>query len=151
MGGFIMDVNFWKDYRKTTGLLTWRLATEADQPVIDKIRETTARMLKEKQKELSLFRSPVILTLVAETMLGDIVDVLYVEAQVEIIKIGVSETGFIETAGIADDLNEYLRGIGFRTTTIKTRKSLKDAMSVMLEYLGFNCEDSAFPRWTREL
>jgi hypothetical protein len=146
-----MDVNFWKDYRKTTGLLTWRLATEADQPVIDKIRETTARMLKEKQKELSLFRSPVILTLVAETMLGDIVDVLYVEAQVEIIKIGVSETGFIETAGIADDLNEYLRGIGFRTTTIKTRKSLKDAMSVMLEYLGFNCEDSAFSRWTREL
>lgn len=143
--------DFWKDYRKTTGLLTWRLAKPEDQPAIDKIREETSARMKEEQKELSLFKSPVIIALVAETLMGDIVDVLYVEAQVEIVKIGLSETGFIETSGIASDLGDLLRSMGFKTATIRTRKSLKDQMSEVLGYLGFECEDNAFSRWTRDL
>jgi len=146
-----MDANYWKDYSRNTGRLTWRLAVPEDQPEIDRLREASERLLREVQKKPELFARPVILTLVAEDGIGQIVDALYLEAQVEIVKVGCSETGLIETAGIADELNEYLRGMGFKTATIRTRKSLKDKMAVILEYLGFQCEDNTFSRWTRDL
>jgi methyl coenzyme M reductase subunit C-like uncharacterized protein (methanogenesis marker protein 7) len=146
-----MDANFWKDYTKNTGLLTWRLALPEDQPAIDKLREATERTLREKQKAPDLFARPVLLALVAEDADGEIVDAMYAEAQVEIVKMGLSETGLLETSGIAPDLDEYLRGMGFKTATIRTRKSLKEKMSVVLEYLGFECEDGPFSRWTRDL
>ena len=146
-----MDASYWTMYRRTTGKLTWRLAVPADQPAIDRIKETSERLLDEKQKSPELFIRPVLLALVAEDEEGMLVDCLYLEAQCEVIKVGCSSTALIETAGIESDLYAWLRGMGFKTATIRTRKSLKEKMAYVLEFLGFRCEDDAFSRWTRDL
>lgn len=145
-----MDASFWKDYRRTTGELTWRLATLEDQPAIDRIKEVSERLLKEKQKSPALFDRPVLLALVAEDAEGNVVEVLYLEAQVEVVKMSCSQTGLIETAGLESYLYAWLQGMGFKTATIRTRKSLKDKMSVALTFLGFTCDDK-FSHWTRDL
>jgi hypothetical protein len=146
-----MDASFWKDFRRTTGNLTWRLAVPEDQPAIDRIKEASERLLDEKQKSPALFGRPVLLALVAENDAGDVVDAMYLESTVEVIKIGCSETAMVETAGLESELYSWLRGVGFKTVTVKTRKSLKDKMGYVLEYLGFRCEDDAFSHWSRDL
>lgn len=146
-----MDAKYWEDYRRTTGELTWRLATPEDQTAIDRIKEASERLLDEKQKSPDLFSRPVLLALVAEDAEGKIVDALYLEAQVEVVKIGCSETGLIETAGLEADLYAWLRGLGFKTAIIRTRRSLKEKMAYVLGLLGFHCEDDEFSRWTRNL
>jgi hypothetical protein len=151
MGGGLMDYEFWRDYRKATGGLTWRLARKEDQPAIDRIREASERLLVERQKSPDLFAKPVLLAFVAEDAMGEVVDALYLEAQVEVIKIGCSPTALVETAGLESDLYAWLRGMGFKTATIKTRKGLKWKMSAVLEYLGFSCEDDNFSHWKRDL
>ena len=146
-----MDASFWKDYRKTTGKLTWRLATADDLPKIRRIRNISERFLHQRQSQISLFSPPVLLTLVAENEHGKIVECLYIQSVVEISKISCTEAGFEETAGLEADLYQWLRGMGFKTATIRTRKSLKEKMRVVLEHLGFHCEDDSFSRWTRDL
>lgn len=146
-----MDAIFWKNYSKVTGKLRWRLATPEDQPAIDRIREVSERLLNEKQKSPALFDRPVLLALVAEDEFGVVVDCLYLEATVEVCKSGCSTEALIETAGLEADLYTWLRGMGFKTATIRTRKNLKEKMRPVLERLGFTCEDDEFSRWTRDL
>lgn len=146
-----MDANFWKDYRRTAGDLTWRLAAPEDQPAIDRIRETSERLLNEKQKVPDLFAAPVMLALVAEDATGNVVDALYLEAQVEVIKMGCSLDSFTATLDVEKDLYAWLRGLGIRRATVRTRSSLKEAMRPILSFLGFECEDEDFSHWTRDL
>jgi hypothetical protein len=146
-----MDANYWKDYRKTAGDLTWRLAAPEDQPAIDRIRETSERLLNEKQKAPNLFAAPVMLALVAEDAAGSVVDALYVEAQVEIVKMGLSSESFTATMDIEKDLYAWLRGIGIKRATVRTRSSLMEVMRPVLSFLGFECEDDDFSHWKRDL
>lgn len=146
-----MDATFWQDYRKTTGDLTWRLATKEDQAAIDAIRESSEKSLGEKQQDLNLFARPVLLALVAEDAHGVVVDAMYLEAQIEVRKVGCSPVALVETAGIESELYAWARGMGFKTVTIRTRKSLKEKMVAVLEYLGFECSDDKFSHWTRDL
>ena len=146
-----MEVNFWKNYSKTTGELRWRLAVPEDQSAIDRIKETSERLLDEKQKTPDLFGRPVLLALVAEDQRGEIVDCLYLETTVEVVKVGCSSTSLIETAGLESELYAWLRGMGFKTATIRTRKSIKEKMAYVLEFLGFRCEDDKFSHWKRDL
>ena len=146
-----MDANYWDGYRRDTGKLVWRLAKPEDQPAIDRIKIASQMVLHEIQKSPDLFARPVLIALVAEDAEGKIVDCLYVEAQVEVVKMGCSEDSLTETAGLEADLYSWLYGLGFKTATIRTRKSLKEKMRVVLEYLGFRCEDDDFSHWTRDL
>ena len=146
-----MDATYWTDFRRTTGNLTWRLAQKEDQPAIDRIIEASERVLDEKQKSPALFGRPVLLALVAEDEKGEVVDALYLETTVEVCKVGCSSTALIETAGLESDLYAWLRGMGFKTATIRTRKSLKEKMAYVLEFLGFECADEKFSHWTRDL
>ena len=146
-----MDANFWKDYRKTTGELTWRLATPDDLPRIRKMRNTTERLLHQRQDQIGLFSPPVLLTLVAENEHGKIIEALYVESIVEIRKISCTTSGLEETAGLEADLYQWLRGIGFKQAIINTNHGLRERMRPVLEKLGFKCQDGIFSRWTRRL
>lgn len=146
-----MQVSAWKDYQRTTGNLTWRLATPEDQPAIERIRKASERLLGEKQKEIDLFKFPILLALVADDAHGRIIDAVYVEAQVEIVKVGCTEPGLVETAGIEPELYASLRGWGFKTAIVRTRRSLKEKMSFVLTYLGLRCEDDDFSYWRRDL
>ena len=69
-----IKADFWKDYRKVTGSLRWRLATPDDLPRIRRIKNVSERFLNQKQKNLPLFDPPVLLTLVAENAQGRIMD-----------------------------------------------------------------------------
>lgn len=146
-----MDANYWKDYRRTAGDLTWRLAVSEDQPAIDRIREASERLLNEKQKTPNLFDVPVMLALVAEDATGTVVDALYLEAQVEVMKMGCSSESFTATMDIEKDIYAWLRGLGIKRATVRTRSSLKEVMRPILSFLGFDCEDDDFSHWTRDL
>ena len=146
-----MDATFWKDYRRTAGDLSWRLAVPEDQPAIDRIQEASERLLNEKQKAPNLFAAPVMLALVAEDATGNVVDALYAEAQVEIVKMGCSSESFTATMDIEKDLYRWLRGLGIKRATVRTRASLKERMRSILSFLGFECEDDDFSHWTRDL
>jgi hypothetical protein len=146
-----MDANYWKDYRRAAGDLVWRLATPEDHPAIDRIREATERLLNEKQKAPNLFAAPILLTLVAEDAAGNVVDALYLEAQVEVVKMGCSSESFTATMDIEKDLYAWLRGMGIKRATVRTRLSLKDRMRPVLSFLGFENEDDDFSHWKRDL
>jgi hypothetical protein len=148
-GGIKMDAGFWKNYRRTTGKLTWRLATSDDLPRIRKMRNATERFLRQKQSQIGLFSPPVLLTLVAENEQGNIVDAAYVQAVVELCKITCNDVGFEETAGLAEDIFTWLRGIGFKQAIINTNHGLRERMRPILEKVGFKCEDDTFSRWTK--
>jgi hypothetical protein len=141
----------WKDYRRCTGKLTWRLATPDDLPSIRKMRNISERFLHQKQSQIGLFSPPVLLTLVAENERGKIVDCLYVQSIVEISKISCTEAGFEETAGLEADLYAWLREIGFKQAIINTNHGLREWMRPVLEKLGFTCKDDTFSRWVRHL
>lgn len=146
-----MDANYWKNYRRTAGDLVWRLAIPEDQPAIDRIREASERLLNEKQKAPNLFAAPVMLALVAEDTTGNVVDALYLEAQAEVVKMGCSLESFTATMDIEKDLYVWLRGLGIRRATVRTRSSLREKMQPVLSFLGFTCEDDEFSHWTRDL
>ena len=146
-----MDSNYWKDYRRTAGDMVWRLAMPEDQPAIDRIRETSERFLNETQKAPNLFAAPVMLALVAEDANGNVVDLLYLEAQVEVVKMGCSSESFTATMDIEKDLYAWLRGAGIKTATVRVRRTLKERMRSVLSFLGFECEDDEFSHWTRHL
>ena len=143
--------DLWRNYRKTTGKLTWRLATPDDLPRIRKMRNISERFLHQKQSQIGLFSPPVLLTLVAENEHGKIVDCLYVQSIVEISKISCIEAGFEETAGLEADLYAWLRGIGFKQAIINTNHGLRERMRPILEKLNFKCQDGMFSRWSRHL
>ena len=139
----------WKGWTKTTGLLTWRLAVPDDLPAIRRLRNASERFLNQPQRDTPLFSSPVLLTLVAEDEPGRIVDALFVESQVEIVKIGCSEAGFAETAGLEADLSAWLRGIGFKRANVKMVHVLREKMGAVLGAMGFSCGDDEFSHWSR--
>lgn len=141
----------WKDYRRCTGKLVWRLATPDDLPAIRRLRNLSERFLHQKQSQIGLFSPPVLLTLVAENEHGKIVDCLYVQSIVEISKISCTKAGFEEIAGLEADLYAWLRGIGFKQAIINTNHGLREHMRPVLEKLGFKCQDGMFSRWTRHL
>lgn len=146
-----MDASFWKGYSKKTGRLTWRLATADDLLAMRRIKNVTERFLNQRQKVSPLLSSPVLLTLVAENEKGKVVDVLYVEAQVEICKMACTQAGFEETTGLAEDLHEWLKGVGFKSANIKMNLNLKETMAPQMKELGFTCVDDRFSHWQIDL
>ena len=138
-----MDIkaDFWKDYRRVTGKLTWRLATPDDLPRIRRIKNVSERFLNQKQKNIPLFDPPVLLTLVAENAEAKIVDCLYIEAQVELVKMGCSPESLAELAGLEEDLTIYFKSLGIKTVLATTLKKRADGMAPGLTDLGFkSCE-----------
>lgn len=144
-------IAFWRGYRKTTGQLTWRPALPDDLPAIRRLRNVSERFLGRTQQDPSLFAPPVILSLVAEDKSGRIVDLVYVEAQVEIVKVACTRQGFKEAWALEEDLSLFLRARGFKKVLVRTSKRLKVAMSVALEWAGFHCSDDTHSVWTRRL
>lgn len=142
---------FWRGYSRKTGTLTWRLAQPSDLPAIRKLRNIAERFLGCPQKNPRLFDMPVLLTLVAENEKGQIVDALYVEAQVELVKIACRARGFEESAGLEEDLSHWLRSIGIRTVLATTPPKLKDRMRGVFEALGFRLQDGWLSYWKRRL
>jgi hypothetical protein len=141
----------WKDYRKTTGKLTWRLAVPDDLPAIRRLRNVTERFLQQPQRNPQLFGLPVLLTLVAVNERGTIVDLVYIEAQVEVVKMACTAVGFEESMALDEDLSKWLRECGFRTALVTTNQRMKPKMSEGLAAAGFKCMDAVLSYWKRRL
>ena len=146
-----MDNSRWKNFRKVTGRLTWRLATPNDLPAIRRLRNVTERFLKQPQRNPQLFSLPVLLSLVAENEHGRIVDLVYVEAHVEVVKVACSAVGLEESFALDEDLSAWLRSIGFRTALVTTNHRLKPRMADELKAAGFKCMDALFSHWKRRI
>lgn len=146
-----LEVEFWRNYRRRTGELTWRAATPDDMPAIERLRVVSERLLHRKQAAPNLFETPVLLALVAEDKSGAIVDLVYAEAQVEIVKVACSRQGFKEAWVLEQDLRHWLKARGFRKAIIRTTHRLKHAMSDALQWAGFRSHDKILSYWTREL
>lgn len=104
-----------------------------------------------QQRNPSLFRMPVLLTLVAENERGKIVDALYLEAQVELVKLACTAESLTELAGLEEDLSKWLRSIGIRTVLATTLVGPKDKMSSALEALGFKACGGVWAYFKRHL
>ena len=142
---------FWDSYRKNTGTLTWRLARPEDRDAIERVARITERFLDIPQRRPNLFDKPVLLALVAENEQGRIVDVLYLEAHVELKKVGITRAGFEESAEIARDLAEWLKERGFRSVWANNLPRLKKAMQGVFTRLGFESLDGVLSVWRRRL
>ena len=143
---------FWKGWTKKTGKLTWRPATPQDLPAIRRLINISERFLHQPQRNPALFSMPVLLTLVAENERGKIVDCLYAEAQVELVKMACSPESLIELPLLEEDLSTWLRSIGIRAVIATTLAGpTKDRMAAGLAALGFRCCDRVFSFFTRAL
>ena len=143
--------DFWKDYRRCTGSLTWRLATPDDLPRIRRLRNISERFLGMPQRDIPLFSMPVLLTLVAENERGKIVDCLYLETQVEVVKIGCDAGAFEESAGLEADISKWLRSIGIKTVLVTTTERTEKRMASFLHRLCFHRVEAMFRYWKRRL
>ena len=140
---------FWRDWSKCTGKLTWRLVTADDLPAIGRLKNVSERFLGQPQRNPSLFRMPVLLALVAENERGKIVDALYLEAQVELVKLACTAESLTELAGLEEDLSKWLRSIGIRTVLATTLAGPKSKMSNALHELGFKACEGAWSYFKR--
>jgi hypothetical protein len=146
-----LEIEFWRSYRKCTGELTWRCALPGDRDAIERVTRITERFLDVPQRRPDLFGRPVLLALVAENAQGRIVDVLYLEAHVELKKVGVTRAGFEESTEIAEDLARWLKGLGFRSVWANNLPRLKKAMEKVFTGLGFECLDGKMSVWRKRL
>jgi len=146
-----MEVIDWANYRRRTGELTWRLAKKEDEPAIENLRVVSERFLGRKQSAPNLFERPILIALVAEDKSGAVVDLVYAEAQVEIVKVACTKQGFKEAWILEKDLRDWLKARGFKKAIIRTTHRLKHAMSDALHWAGFRCYDNILSYWTREL
>lgn len=142
---------FWQTYRRRTGTLTWRLATSNDLQAVRRLRNITERFIGKPQRGVSLFEKPVLLALVAENEQGKIVDTVYVEMQVEIVKVAATRKGMEEGAVLEDDIEMWLRDLGFKTVWATTMNRLKGNMTPTFMRLGFKCLDGMLSVWRRRL
>lgn len=140
---------YWRTYSKTTGRYLWRAAVPDDLPKIRRLQNVTERFLGIEQRKPCLFAPPVLLALVAENDRGQIVDVLWLEAQVEIAKVACTASSFEESAGLQEDLAAFLRARGFRTVVATCMPKLKDRMAEGFVKAGFRCLDRVFSYWAR--
>lgn len=146
-----LEVEFWRNYKRRTGALTWRVATPEDLPAIDRLRVVSERFLGREQSAPDLFKPPILLALVAEDKSGAIVDLVYAEAQVEIVKVACTRQGFKEAWILEQDLSHWLKVRGFKKAIIRTTHRLKHAMCDALLGAGFRCHDTIISYWTRQL
>jgi hypothetical protein len=142
---------FWKNWTRETGTLRWRLALPSDLPAIAELRKASERLTDQVQRDPDLFSTPVLLTLVAEDKDGKLVDALYAEVEIELIKIGMVPEAFGEVALLQQDLSAWLQSIGIRTVLVTTLPSHKQQMGATLETLGFECTDGEFSHFKRNL
>ena len=140
---------FWKDWTKCTGKLTWRLATPVDLLSIRRLRNVSERFMGMPQRNPTLFSMPVLLTLVATNERGKIVDCLYLEAQVELVKLACTAESLTELAGLEEDLSTWLKSVGIRTVLATTLAAPGNRMSRALESLGFKCCDRVWSYFKR--
>jgi hypothetical protein len=151
-GGLEMNPNeFWNGWTQKTGTLSWRLAGTDDLPAIRKLMNATQRLTGEVQRNPRLFSMPTLLTLVAQNEDGKIVDCLYVEAQVEIVRMACNPESMEESSKLEPDLVQWLRSIGIRTVLATTLPGHREKMVAGLEASGFKCLDQIFSLWRRLL
>lgn len=141
----------WAGYARTMNGLTWRLATIDDLPAIMGLWKAKERFLGCKQDMPQLFARPTLIVMVAENEAGVVVDGLYVEATVDVTKLGCSAEGFESTLAVADDLGDWLKSLGFRMASIVVPKRLSGRMGAILRKIGFHSKEERSAYWSKRL
>jgi hypothetical protein len=96
-----------------------------------------------------LFAPPVVLTLVAEDEDGRIVDGAFLEAMIDVTKIGARPGGFQSLTGIAGELAAFARSRKFRRVTAAMPVKASERMAEGLKRAGFERQQLCL--WDLEL
>jgi hypothetical protein len=144
-----MDIEAWREWRRTSDGLTWRIATAEDMPAIERIWQAKARVIGVKCSLPDLFAPPVVLTLVAEDDTGRVVDGAFLEAVIDVTKLGARPGGFQSLTGIADELAAFARRRKFRRITAAMPPKASERMAEGLTRARF--ERQQLHLWDREV
>lgn len=143
-----MDIELWREWRRTSEGLTWRIALPSDAGAIERMWDAKARVLGSKCDLPDLFAPPVILTLVAEDERGHVVDGAFLEAVIDVTKLGARPGGFKSLAGVADELAYFVRSRKFRRVTAAMPRKASERMAEGLKAAGFQHEQlELWDRW----
>ncbi len=139
----------WREWRRESEGLVWRAALPADLSAIKRVWKAKARILGVKCTMPDLFAWPVILTLVAEDQRGRIVDGVFLEASVDVTKLGANPNGFASLGGLADELAHFVSTRKIRRITAAMPESVSEKMAGGLIKAGFRRLALAlWDRWT---
>ena len=143
-----VDTEVWREWRRTSDGLTWRVALPEDMPAIQRIWDAKARVIGVKCSLPDLFAPPVLLTLVAEDDRGRIVDGVFLEAIVDVTKLGAKPGGFQSLTGIADELASFVHNRKFRLVMAAMPGKAAEKMADGLKEAGFHEEQlKLWNRW----
>lgn len=143
--------DYWHDFKKCTGDLTWRIATPQDVFRIEELRKHTEKITGEPQLDPNLFAMPTLIALVGQDKEGKVVECVYIEAQVELIKMTCDPGSFKEIAMLEPEFSTYLRSLGIKWVLAKTLPRHSPKMGDGLKSMGFSCIDRVFSFWRRRL
>jgi hypothetical protein len=139
----------WRDWRRESEGLSWRVALPSDLPAIERMWEAKARIIGVKHELPDLFASPVVLTLVAEDARGRIVDGAFFEAVIDVTKLGAKPGGFRSLTRIASELAGFFRSRTFRRVTAAMPEKVSEKMGAGLAQAGFR--EQPLRLWERGL
>lgn len=134
------DVYSWKDWSIQSNGLRWRMATPDDTAVLTALMDQVPLRWRNLDRP-DLFKSPVLLTLVAEDAEGTVVDGCYVEAVCEVVKLCMTPAGFNSMEELAPWLRRFMTLRGFRICQVTTPRRLARYMRAILELCGFHYVD----------
>lgn len=144
-----MDIEAWRQWRAESEGLTWRVAVPEDMPAITRMWEIKARLIGSKCELPDLFRTPVVLTLVAEDHWGRVVDGVFFEAVIDCTKLSAKPSAFRSLTAIAAELGAFFRGRKFRRVMAAMPKNASERMADGLTKAGF--EQQQLCLWERNL
>jgi hypothetical protein len=140
----------WRDWRAEAKGLTWRCALPQDMFAMERLWKAKGRVVGNDDRP-DLFAWPVVLTLVAEDDQGFIVDGVFLEAVVDVTKIGCSPEGFESLVGIAPELAGFVasRKMRFVYAILPTR--LDRVMGKLLKLAGFEDRGKMQSVWAKRI
>jgi hypothetical protein len=142
------DAERWRHWRATALGLTWRVALPEDMSSIERMWKAKRRVLGTKCPLPDLFKSPVLIALVAENNRGQVVDGVFLEAVVDVTKLGAKPEGLASLAEISGDLAAFVKGRKFRCITAAMPRHVSARMAGGLVRAGFHEQRLAlWDRW----
>jgi hypothetical protein len=118
-------------------------------PAICRVWKAKARIIGTKGRMPDPFSFPVVITLVAEDRRGRVVDGVFLEAVIDVTKMGANPEGFASLVTVERELAGFLKSRKFRRITAQMPERLAVRMQAGLVRSGFQQQQqlTLWDRW----
>lgn len=144
-----MSVDDWRDWHILHSGFRWRVALPEDEQGINDVIDSTEQHLRQDQERVDCFAGPVILTLVAERVPGEIVDVVCIELVADIRKLGLDRAAMAAYPALLPVIGSFLKERGIRVAHMSTLAKWAKVMAPALKALGFRATEKI--HWVRKV